>query len=80
MSDPVEEILLYLAQFAPNEAHRQLDHYRSILARLKKTEAVLREIANDGCGMSVACREQHPDDRSDWCWCCMAKDALEDKP
>lgn len=41
MNDPVEDILRYLAQFAPNEAHRQLDYYHAVLARLEKAEAEL---------------------------------------
>jgi hypothetical protein len=69
----------WLAERSIETGYVKIEEYRSLLSRLEKVEQVLLEIANDGCGMSAGktCRQQHPDDRSDWCWCCMAREALE---
>jgi len=43
---------------------------------------VVRVIANDGCGLQTtkdeSCRDVYPNDRSEWCWCCVARAAAED--
>ena len=59
---------------------RSIDEMGHEIERLR---AVLQVIANDGCGMA---RIKHkktlwcPDfygDSDDWCWCCIARRALE---
>jgi hypothetical protein len=49
--------------------------------RLRKLAETLREIANDGCGWAIergeACRDKHPDNPDEWCWCCIAQEAIE---
>lgn len=57
------------------------------IARLKKNLATfhgaLAEIANDGCGLmddkGNTCIDSYPSDRSEWCWCCIAREALARK-
>lgn len=46
--------------------------------------SVLKEIANDECGLQFwndgkTCWELCPDDQGEWCWCCIARKALEGK-
>jgi hypothetical protein len=69
-------------------ANRYLGDLADTLMKLGKENdrlrLVLTQIANDGCGLPSkkgTCRDQHPDpdDRSEWCWCCIAREALEKK-
>ena len=49
------------------------------IAAMRGATDTLREIANDGCGIAGSlvgpCRDETKD-RSDWCWSCVASDAL----
>lgn len=58
--------------------------------RVEELERVLMEIANDGCGLArivkegiearvLWCPDLHPDDKSEWCWSCIARAALEEE-
>jgi len=48
-------------------------------ARAAAVVEAMRAIANDGCGLSTDTKKQCPaytPDHSEWCWCCIAREAL----
>jgi len=59
-----------------------VDEVESVKAERDRLRRVLEQIANDGCGLStwtadnVTCVDTCPDDKSEWCWCCIARHAL----
>lgn len=55
------------------------------LATMRKFQRVLAGIANDGCGLCCikdgehrTCLDLHPDDKSEWCWSCIARVAVHE--
>lgn len=60
---------------------------REELERLTHLEKTLEQIANEGCGNTrpsledssrwVTCRDGEICDKGNWCWCCVAREALE---
>jgi hypothetical protein len=62
--------------------HDRIEKLEAENERLCKLAETLREIANDGCGhfswlSGGTCRDKHPTDPSEWCWCCIAQEAIE---
>ena len=69
-----------------SDFEQTIDALRADLETVKRErgvyEATLKSIAHDGCGCSVrendlvnTCRDR-TDDHSEWCWCCIAAEAL----
>lgn len=53
-----------------------------LLAERDRYRDVLERIANDGCGLhdydaGRSCRDRWQN-RDEWCWCCIAREALTD--
>lgn len=54
---------------------------RKELERLCSLEELVERIANDGCGLhdydtGRTCRDRW-ENKEEWCWCCLAKEALD---
>lgn len=50
-------------------------------AEIERLGGVLKRIAKDGCGCygsqsGETCRSEHPGNESEWCWCCVAAEAI----
>jgi len=64
---------------------RQTPRVWSEIANLFRLKEALEEIARDGCGCSTrdkrgsvkTCRQLYKGDRGEWCWSCIAQEALE---
>ena len=58
------------------------DALKILVEERDRYRKVLEQIANDGCGLhdydtDRTCRDRW-ENQEDWCWCCIAKEALKD--
>ena len=57
------------------------DAIRVVLAENERLLAALERMANDGCGCVTpyrsTCLTEYPKDQEQWCWSCMAVNALQ---
>lgn len=82
MSGKVSDLVAQLEEAFQAERHkRQIEETgrRSLQKKLQSAMAVIKEIANDGCGVGYGgetCTDLS-DNHSDWCWCCIAREGME---